>query len=275
MTLPTLTPCPSCIAPEAWRAVPGYESAYEASTHGRVRSIRRVVDPATGRRGGGRVLKPTPNPKRGGYLYVSLCSGDSGRNMSLHRVVCVTFHGPRPVGHVTRHLDGDPNHNCPSNLVYGTPADPLTLPDVDAVARAIYESDYGTNRDGSSEGVKDSYRAAARAVLDLIAAHQPVWQRVEPGTLIKEGTRYRRETSNDSSYERIASSDFLSGDSNISIDPRTIPAPEDPRVEVLAEEMEAEYPHCDDEWPCAGAERFRGAARRAIARLDAMGGEDK
>ena len=122
-TLPTLTPCPSCIAPEAWRAVPGYESAYEASTHGRVRSIRRVVDPATGRRGGGRVLKPTPNPKRGGYLYVSLCSGDSGRNMSLHRVVCVTFHGPRPVGHVTRHLDGDPNHNCPSNLVYGTPAE--------------------------------------------------------------------------------------------------------------------------------------------------------
>ena len=153
---------------------------------------------------------------------------------------------------------------------------PLHLPDVDTAARKIYESDgYPTTRwDDESEAVKDDYRRNARDVLDLIAAHQPVWQRVEPGTLIKEGTRYRRVCADDSSYERIAESDFISR-GVISIDTRTIPAPEDPRVEVLAEEMEAEYPHCDDEWPCAGAERFRGAARRAIARLDAMGGEGK
>ena len=102
---------------------------------------------------------------------------------------------------------------------------PLHQPDVDTVARTIYESDSNTNWDGASEGVKDSHRRNAQAALDLIAAHQPVWKRVEPGTLIKEGTRYRRACADDSSYERIASSDFLTGDGDISIDPRTVPAP--------------------------------------------------
>ena len=153
---------------------------------------------------------------------------------------------------------------------------PLLVPDVDTVARKVRET-CETWEKAEVVDLNDAPlpETIARAVLDLIAAHQPVWKRVEPGTLIKEGTRYRRETLNGSFWERIAAGDFLTGDGNISIDPRTVPAPEDPRVEVLAEEMEAEYPHCDDEWPCAGAERFRGAARRAIARLDAMGGEDK
>ena len=110
---------------------------------------------------------------------------------------------------------------------------PLHLPDVDTLARKTYEgdSDYGTNWDS----VKDSYRANARDVLDLIAAHQPVWERVEPGTLIKGGTRYRRETLN-GSWERIAAEDFLTGDGIYSIDTRTVPAePEDPRVAVVIE----------------------------------------
>ena len=97
---------------------------------------------------------------------------------------------------------------------------PLHLPDVDTVARAIYESDGPpTSWATQSEGPKDEYRANAQAVLDLIAAHQPVWQRVEPGTLIKKGTRYR------TSYEFTAANDFRTGDGNYSIDPRTIPAP--------------------------------------------------
>ena len=103
---------------------------------------------------------------------------------------------------------------------------PLHLPDVDTVARAIYEGDgCPTSWATQSEGVKDSYRAGVRDVLDVIAAHQPVWQRVEPGTLIKEGTRYRRETLNGSTWERIAAGNFLTGGGVYSIDPRTVPAP--------------------------------------------------
>ena len=103
--------------------------------------------------------------------------------------------------------------------------DPLRLPDVDTAARKVYESDYGIPWDDEDDSVKDAYRRNARAVLDLIAAHQPVWKQVEPGTLIKEGTWYRREKLNGSFRERIAAGDFLTGDGIYSIDPRTVPAP--------------------------------------------------
>lgn len=37
-----------------------------------------------------------------------------------HTIVCETYHGPRPPGGVTRHLDGDPANDHPSNLCWGT-----------------------------------------------------------------------------------------------------------------------------------------------------------
>ena len=143
---------------------------------------------------------------------------------------------------------------------------PLHLPDVDAVARVIYESDgCPTSWATQLEGAKDEYRRNARDVLDLIAAHQPVWKRVEPGTLIKEGTRYRRETLNGSFWERVAAGDFLTGDGIYSIDPRTIPAPEDPRVAVVIEwYVNAEQVGVNDD-----------DARDLLARLDMAGGDPR
>lgn len=154
---------------------------------------------------------------------------------------------------------------------------PLHLPDVDTVAQAMYESNYGPRWDDSR--FKDGHRRNARAALDLIAAHQPVWKRVEPID-IKVGHRVRLVTAqgDESIYTvKWRDQDWIIRDVSFPhtwyIDSRTIPAePVDPRVEVLAEELEADDPHCYDEWPCAGAERFRGAARRAINRLDEIGG---
>jgi len=40
---------------------------------------------------------------------------------SVHTVVCMAWHGPRPAGMQTRHLDGDKNNNRPDNLCWGTP----------------------------------------------------------------------------------------------------------------------------------------------------------
>ena len=138
---------------------------------------------------------------------------------------------------------------------------PLLQPDVDAVARVIYESDCSIPWGGRDDSVKDSYRRNARDVLALIAAHQPVWQRVEPGTLIKEGTRYRRVCADDSIYERIAADDFLSSGS-ISIDPRTIPAP------TLTERIRAAL----DDSP---ESRVTLDVADVEALLDMAGGEDK
>lgn len=38
----------------------------------------------------------------------------------VHQLVCEAFHGPRPPGLMTRHLDGDPLNNHASNLKWGT-----------------------------------------------------------------------------------------------------------------------------------------------------------
>ena len=48
--------------------------------------------------------------------------------------------------------------------------------------------------------------------------------------------------------------------------------PEDPRVELLAEDLEASGQCCFDIWPCDRADEWRNDARNILARLDAAGG---
>lgn len=73
----------------------------------------------------GRVYGPLgekkPTRDRDRYLRVSVI-GDGGRRVtrSVHFLVALTFHGPRPDGLQIRHLDNDPSNNAPTNLAYGT-----------------------------------------------------------------------------------------------------------------------------------------------------------
>lgn len=92
---------------ETWAPIPGYEGRWEASTEGRIRSIPR-------RRTKGGLLKLSVNKR--GYLSVTL--GD--HKHEVHRLVALTFLGPRPPGLETRHVDGDPLNARASNLAYGT-----------------------------------------------------------------------------------------------------------------------------------------------------------
>lgn len=104
------------IVGEVWVSVPGYESSYEVSNFGRVRSLRRRT--ARGWRGG-RILKASAQGKQG-YHIVGLSLNGSVRMRYVHHLVAEAFHGPRPVGLVVRHLDGNPANNRATNLVYGT-----------------------------------------------------------------------------------------------------------------------------------------------------------
>jgi hypothetical protein len=56
-----------------------------------------------------------------GYRSISMCHNNQKVTKSVHRLVCMAFHGtpPKPSTQV-RHLDGDPNNNVPSNLKWGT-----------------------------------------------------------------------------------------------------------------------------------------------------------
>ena len=89
---------------ETWQSIPSFPG-YEASSHGRIRSPRGIVSPA---------------PKRTGHLQVSLRRDGVSMSRTVGLLINEAFHGPRPRGLVTRHLNGDPSDNRPDNLVYGT-----------------------------------------------------------------------------------------------------------------------------------------------------------
>jgi hypothetical protein len=99
-----------------WLPVLGYEGQYEVSDEGEVRSWLPY--------------RGTPLPRSmalhldsNGYPSVRLWDGVRQRHYRVHRLVTEAFIGPRPNGHQTRHLNGNPNDNRLSNLTYGTPSE--------------------------------------------------------------------------------------------------------------------------------------------------------
>lgn len=105
---------------EIWKPVVGYESLYEVSSLGRLRSLPRrgTAGCAAGRRYGGVLLKQT---MRFGYAHVGLSAiGKKLVNRRVHGLVLAAFVGPVPDGQQTRHLNGVSHDNRLVNLAYGT-----------------------------------------------------------------------------------------------------------------------------------------------------------
>jgi hypothetical protein len=105
---------------EIWKPVAGCEGSYEVSSLGRVKALRRMIN--RGLRGARefpeRILLPK---KRGNYLKIEVYSASIGKSFSIHRLVCETFHGPRPTeDHEVAHWDGDPHNNAANNLRWAT-----------------------------------------------------------------------------------------------------------------------------------------------------------
>lgn len=56
-----------------------------------------------------------------GYRHVSLCHENVKVTKSVHRLVCLAFHGePSSPTMQVRHLDGNRQNNIPENLCWGT-----------------------------------------------------------------------------------------------------------------------------------------------------------
>jgi hypothetical protein len=100
---------------EEWRDVVGLEGLYQVSSHGRVRSLDRVITRKTGAKQSykGKLLKPAL--LKVGYLYVNIRG-----SKAVHRLVLEAFVGPCPEGMECRHLDGTRTNNHLSNLRWGT-----------------------------------------------------------------------------------------------------------------------------------------------------------
>ena len=61
----------------------------------------------------------TLNKGSRGYLFVRL--GSKNNPQPVHRLMLITFIGPRPKGMQCRHLDGNKENNRLDNLCWGTP----------------------------------------------------------------------------------------------------------------------------------------------------------
>lgn len=110
--------------PEIWRAIAGFEGAYEVSDLGRVRSLDRSVECATklGNRQikvlKGRILSAKPLP----YPSVMLSLDNKPIRRRVHVLVADAFLGPRPEGLDVCHNNGVKTDNRASNLRYDTAA---------------------------------------------------------------------------------------------------------------------------------------------------------
>ena len=109
---------------EIWKDIPGYEGEYQASTCGRIKSLRRKVrgvNPYTGvefmRTITETILRPGRHCKSG-HVSVVLRRNTPGK--PVHQLVAITFIGPVPDGKEVLHTNGDPSDNRITNLRYGT-----------------------------------------------------------------------------------------------------------------------------------------------------------
>lgn len=106
---------------EEWRAVPGFEGAYEVSDQGRVRSLARRVRAVYRGSESTRSVPPCVlRPGRMPFGHQSVMLGKAAGSHCVHALVMLAFVGPPPTGHEVRHLNGDPADNRLENLCYGT-----------------------------------------------------------------------------------------------------------------------------------------------------------
>jgi ATP-dependent Clp protease protease subunit len=95
---------------------------YYVDEIGRVFSRRRSGK-GSNKLGTPRQLKVGLRGGEDGKTYEGFTARINGRsvNVSVHRAVCETYHGPLPFeGAVVRHLDGNPRNNRPENLAWGS-----------------------------------------------------------------------------------------------------------------------------------------------------------
>lgn len=106
---------------EAWRPVRGYESLYEVSDQGQVRSLDRTVPDRAGKRIRsltGRTLSAAT--KASGHLAVALSKDGAPVTKHVHRLVAEAFVPGQKDGLEVCHINGDPADNRAGNLRWGT-----------------------------------------------------------------------------------------------------------------------------------------------------------
>lgn len=105
---------------EEWADIPGFEESYQASTHGRIKSLGRKITRSTGAVQflKPRVLKSTVD--NAGRHRIYLRRDGKTHTRLVHQLVLEAFVGPCPAGMEVCHADDDSGNNHLSNLRYDT-----------------------------------------------------------------------------------------------------------------------------------------------------------
>lgn len=103
---------------ERWKPIPE-RPGYEASTHGRIRSLDRWVPYIDGRRRMHKGVIFSPFAAGKGHLWIKF----GEEHCSIHSLILETWVGPRPEGEWGCHWDDDPTNNHLANLRWGTPVE--------------------------------------------------------------------------------------------------------------------------------------------------------
>lgn len=100
---------------EIWAVVSGFD-AFEVSSLGRLRRTRSCK--------GTPIAEKRPTMGKDGYFRTSLVQQGRRRDVTLHRLVCETFHGQQPEGKpCVAHIDGDKGNNSADNLRWSSYAE--------------------------------------------------------------------------------------------------------------------------------------------------------
>lgn len=106
------------LSDETWRDIPQYEGIYQASTHGRIRSVDGKTTHSSlhgTRKWKSRVLKGRGDNRRMGKR-VSLWKNGKQKDFLVARLVAETFLGEPPEGFTVNHKDGNRLNNHIDNL---------------------------------------------------------------------------------------------------------------------------------------------------------------
>ena len=124
---------------EIWKDISGYEGLYQASSFGRILSLKRGI-----------ILKQQLNPS--GYYYVALSKDGKGKRFLVSRLIAKNFI-PNPYNlPEVNHKDENPKNNAVENLEWCSVA---------------YNNTYGNRTANSAESNKNGIRSKKVYQYDL------------------------------------------------------------------------------------------------------------
>lgn len=105
---------------EQWRDIPTWETRYQVSDQGRVRSKDIRTTDKNGRKWNKTGTIHGTHKKRNGYVYVNLKAAPRKQRRYVHQLVLEAFVGPRPEGAEACHNNGNRADNRLENLRWDT-----------------------------------------------------------------------------------------------------------------------------------------------------------